>query len=102
MLPSSRKETCRTAFFGRQTAGAQIDRIGMLLLEKKSLERKRLGSIKVYGDDSVICSKRTKTVKETLLNLLPVLSAQENCESRKSGSSLIPSDRFTNCGFGQV
>lgn len=103
MLPSSHKQTNGTALLGRQTAGAQIDRIGTLLLEKKSLERKRPGSEQVYDDnDSVIRSKRSRTVKETLFNLLPVLSAQNNCKNVRNESNPIPLDRIRNCSFGQV
>ncbi|EJD74922.1 hypothetical protein, variant [Loa loa] len=101
MLPSSRKQASGITLFGRQTAGTQIDRIGTLLLEKKSLERKRPNNAQVDDDsDSVICSKRARTVKEALF-LLPVLSTQNNCESVKDESNLIPLDRSTNCNFGQ-
>lgn len=98
MLPISHKQTNGTAVLGRQIAGAQIDRIGTLLLEKKSLERKR----PVYDDSaSMVSSKRVRTVKETLFNLLPVLSAQ-SCKNGRSGSNLTSFDRTTNCSFGQV
>ncbi|KAM3725482.1 Transcription factor AP-2-delta [Dirofilaria immitis] len=103
MFPSSRKRGSNgTALLGRQTAGAQIDRIGTLLLEKKSLERKRPSSVQIYDDnDSVICSKHARTVKETLFNLLPVLSAQNNCKSVRNESNLIPVNGITNCIYGQ-
>ncbi|CAG9538924.1 unnamed protein product [Cercopithifilaria johnstoni] len=102
MLPSSHEQTNETALLGRQIAGAQIDRIGMLLLEKKSLERKRTGSAQLYDDsDSVIFSKRARTVKETLFNLLPVLSAQNNCRSVRNEGNLIPLNRTSNYSFGQ-
>ncbi|VBB25675.1 unnamed protein product, partial [Acanthocheilonema viteae] len=97
MFPSSHKQSNGTALLGRQIAGAQIDRIGTLLLEKKSLERKRPDRAPVYDDDdSMICSKRARTVKETLLNLLPVLSAQNNCKSVRNESNLILLDKTTN------
>uniref|UniRef100_A0A0R3S1S6 TF_AP-2 domain-containing protein n=1 Tax=Elaeophora elaphi TaxID=1147741 RepID=A0A0R3S1S6_9BILA len=102
MLSPSQKQTNGTALLGRQIAGAQIDRIGTLLLEKKSLERKRPGSAQVYDDsDSLISSKRARTVKETLFNLLPILSVQNNCKSVKNESNIIPLDMTTNCSFGQ-
>ncbi|EJW81216.1 hypothetical protein WUBG_07875 [Wuchereria bancrofti] len=104
MLPSAHKQANKTALFGRQTAGAQIDRIGTLLLEKKSLERKRPGSAQAYDDsDSVVCSKRARIVKGTLLNLLPVLSDQNNYENEnvKNERILISLDKTTNCTFGQ-
>ncbi|VDK81568.1 unnamed protein product [Litomosoides sigmodontis] len=97
MLPTSHKQANGTTVLGRQIAGAQIDRIGTLLLEKRSLERKRT----VFDDgDSVISSKRVRTVKETLLNLLPVLSAQ-NCKNGGSESNLTSFDRATCFSFGQ-
>ncbi|VDP13964.1 unnamed protein product [Onchocerca flexuosa] len=103
MLPSSHKRANGTALLGRQIAGAQIDRIGTLLLEKKSLERKRPSSTQIYDDsDSVICSKRARTVKETLFNLLPALSTQNNCKRIKNEGNLISLDKTTNFNFDQV
>ncbi|VDK68297.1 unnamed protein product [Onchocerca ochengi] len=102
MLPSSQKQANGTALLGRQIAGAQIDRIGTLLLEKKSLERKRPSSAQIYDDsDSVICSKRARTVKETLFNLLPALSTQNNYKRIGNESNLISLDRTTNFNFDQ-
>uniref|UniRef100_A0A915PIR8 Transcription factor AP-2 C-terminal domain-containing protein n=1 Tax=Setaria digitata TaxID=48799 RepID=A0A915PIR8_9BILA len=102
MLPSSHRQASGTTLLGRQIAGAQIDRIGTLLLEKKSLERKRPSSTEVYDNShSVICSKRAKTVKETLFNLLPVLSAQNSCKSVGNESKLIPFDSVTSRNFGK-
>ncbi|VDM22488.1 unnamed protein product [Wuchereria bancrofti] len=75
-----------------------------MLLEKKSLERKRPGSAQAYDDsDSVVCSKRARIVKGTLLNLLPVLSDQNNYENEnvKNERILISLDKTTNCTFGQ-
>ncbi|VIO86977.1 Uncharacterized protein BM_BM9639 [Brugia malayi] len=104
MLQSAHKQANKTALFGRQTAGAQIDRIGTLLLEKKSLERKRPGSAQAYDNSgSVVCSKRARIMKGKLLNLLPVLSDQNNYESEnvKNERILISLDKTTNCIFGQ-
>ncbi|VDK66267.1 unnamed protein product [Gongylonema pulchrum] len=75
----------------RQNAGAQIDRIGTLLLEKKCLEMKRPGA----GDEGVCNfnaspnSKRQKGIDESMLALFSAQDDQNSLGTRENSPSVV-------------